>query len=143
MAVNGFVLEVQLPGNDPAADRGQGPPRQIAVEIRGHEPRPIDDKSETHRRPFHPTGQRRQVNDIHGDGPQLTRGKSPQLESMIRPNPAPATIILLLSPNSIDIMSSSPAGFAVRGGERSWLELAVKQAGGIHRARQRDAAGRR
>jgi len=65
MAVNGFVLKVQLPGDDPGADRGQPPPRQIAVEIGGHEPRPVDDKRERRRWPLDVALQRRKFDDLH------------------------------------------------------------------------------
>src|SRR5271154_1176632 len=72
--------------------------------------------------------------------PQLTHGKSPGFESIIGPNSTPASIILLLSPKSIDIIVSSPPRFANCGGERAGLELTAKEPGGIHGSRQRYAA---
>ena len=87
MAVNGLVLEVQLPGDDPGADRGETPPRQVAVEIGGHEPRAVNDESKRHGRPLNVALKRRKFDDPHDLGPQPTRGKSPVSELDYRAKP--------------------------------------------------------
>ena len=46
MAVDSFVLQIQLPGDDPRAERRESPPRQIAIEIGGQKPEPVNGESE-------------------------------------------------------------------------------------------------
>ena len=59
MAMNGFVLQVELPGDDPRAQSRERPPGEIIVEKRGGEPQPIYGESERDRRPFDAAFERR------------------------------------------------------------------------------------
>ncbi len=95
MAVNGLVLQVQLPRDDPGAQRGEGPPRKVPVEIRPREPRPVNGESQPGRRPFDAAFKRRKFDNLHDLAPRLTPRQSPDPNRMIAPNPAPANIILL------------------------------------------------
>jgi hypothetical protein len=65
MAVNCFVLQVQLPGNDPSAERRQNPPRQITIEKGSQQPQSVYAESERDRRPFDATLKRRKLYDLH------------------------------------------------------------------------------
>ncbi len=65
MAMNSLVLEVQLPGDDPRAERRQRPPGEIIVEKSGREPQSVYGESERHRRPFDAAFERREFHDLH------------------------------------------------------------------------------
>ena len=74
VAVDGLVLQVQLPGDDPGADRGEAPPREIAIEERRQKPQSVDDESQRDRRPFNVATKRRKFDNLHELCSQPTRG---------------------------------------------------------------------
>ena len=73
MIVDGFVLQIQLPGDGPGAERGQSPPWQIAIEIGGHKPEAVNGGREAGCRPFDAALQWRKFHDLHELRPQATR----------------------------------------------------------------------
>ena len=77
MAMNNLVLQVQLPGDDPGAERGQAPPRQVPVEICRQQPQPVNGDREPGRRPFDAAFERRKFDNLHEFRPLGDARESP------------------------------------------------------------------
>src|SRR5271165_7074905 len=67
VAVDDLMLQVQLPGDGPGAERNKRPPREVLPEKRRPEPQSIDDDSQPDRRPFDPPPERRKLHDLHSN----------------------------------------------------------------------------